>query len=114
MDWLKKAQKYRACSDKVYDAKTGTYHCSHCGKIFDGEKVIYTLDHYLPESMNGMTNADNLFPVCLDCNRNRKDELVDGRDFYKFITKTAYEKMLLSISHNKVMKILQEKEKTLS
>lgn len=55
-----------------------------------------------------MTNAENLFPVCLNCNGQRKDELVDGREFYKHITKEAYEEMVNSISHKKVMQLLKK------
>ena len=36
------------------------------------------------------------------------DEIIDGRDFYKFLTPEAYEKMLNSISHQKVLKILEK------
>lgn len=108
MDWLEKAKKYSACSDKVYDKDADCYRCAHCGAVFDGEKVIYTLDHYLPNSLNGMTNADNLFPICQKCNGERGDEIIDGRDFYKFLTPEAYEKMLNSISHQKVLKILEK------
>lgn len=110
MTWLDKAKKFERCSRKVYDKDTDTYHCAHCGRIFDGEKVVWTYDHYLPNSLNGMTNAENLFPVCFECNNSRKDVLVDGREFYKYITKEAYEDMINSISHQKVMRLLYDKK----
>jgi 5-methylcytosine-specific restriction endonuclease McrA len=110
MGWLEKAKKFERCSRKVYDSVTDTYHCAHCGRVFDGKDVIWTYDHYLPNSMNGMTNAENLFPVCFTCNNGRKDVLVDGREFYKYITKEAYEEMINSISHQKVMNLLYSKK----
>lgn len=109
-NWLEKIKKYDAVSSKVYDEKTDTYHCSHCNAIFDGKDVIYTLDHYLPDSMGGMLNSDNLFPLCLKCNGDRKNELIDGREYYKYITPAAYEKMLNSISHQKVLKLLNKEK----
>ena len=110
MNWLEKAKKFERCSRKVYDKQTDTYHCAHCGKVFDGVNVKWTYDHYLPNSMNGMTNAENLFPVCLKCNGDRKDVLVDGREFYKYISKEAYQEMIESISHKKVMCLLEKKK----
>lgn len=113
MNWLDKAKKFKKCSDKVYDSISNTYHCAHCGRVFDGKNVIYTYDHYLPNSLNGMTNADNLFPVCENCNKERGDKIVDGREFYKYITEEAYTNMINSISHEKVMKILGREKETI-
>lgn len=106
MTWLEKAKKFKACSDKVYYKDIDAYVCSHCGEIFDGVNVIWTYDHYLPASLNGMTNADNLFPLCKKCNGERANEIVNGLEYYKYITREAREKMIDSISHKKVLEIL--------
>lgn len=106
--WLEKIKKYSACSDKVYIKEKDCYICSHCGEVFDGKNVIYTLDHYLPNSMGGMTNADNLYPLCRECNSKRGDKLVDGVEYYKFLTEEAKIKLINSISHQKVLKILKK------
>ena len=106
--WLEKIKKYPACSDKVYDKLRDCYVCSHCGQVFDGKNVIYTLDHYLPNSLNGMTNADNLFPLCQKCNSERGDEIIDGLEYYIYLTEEAKEKLINSISHQKVLKILKK------
>lgn len=111
LTWLDKIKKYSRCSDKVFNSENSSYHCAHCGKIFNGKDVIYTLDHYLPNSMNGMTNADNLFPVCQDCNQERGDTLIDGREYYRYLTTKAYQEMLISISHTKVLQLLQKNKK---
>lgn len=111
LNWLDKIKKFSACSNKVYYPEIDAYICSHCGKIFDGVNVIWTYDHYLPASLNGMTNADNLFPLCKSCNSERGDVLVNGLEYYKYITTEAREKMIHSISHKKVMDMLEKQGK---
>jgi len=50
--------------------------CQYCGRTpSDGIKL--EVDHILPVSKGGKANPDNLITTCFDCNRGKKDFLLN-------------------------------------
>jgi len=62
--------------DWVYD-KTGGY-CRYCGKklsrinyAMPGERGAWEIDHSVPLALGGTDYLSNLWPACIDCNRDK-------------------------------------------
>ena len=66
--------------------------CAHCGNKVYGKGQ--TIDHFIPKSKGGGYDTRNLMPLCVNCNRCRKSELVDPREFYPFASLDAINKCL--------------------
>lgn len=55
---------------KVYNKYNGR--CAYCGcKLTKNNK---TVDHWVPISGGGDNNIDNLYPCCLQCNKDKGNE----------------------------------------
>ena len=46
--------------------------CAYCGRKISLESM--TIDHWIPKSDGGDNNIDNLFPSCLQCNKDKSNE----------------------------------------
>ena len=47
--------------------------CRLCGRSSDRDGVTLVVDHILPQAWGGSDSADNLQPLCEDCNAGEKD-----------------------------------------
>ncbi|MBR3645227.1 MAG: HNH endonuclease [Lachnospiraceae bacterium] len=59
--------------------KTGGI-CAHCGARATG--INMTIDHYIPRSVGGGYDENNLVPLCRRCNRERMDKMVKAAEYY--------------------------------
>ena len=41
----------------------------------EGNRTMFTLDHFIPKSKGGSNNSNNLVPACNPCNHIKKDDL---------------------------------------
>ncbi|HYT00031.1 MAG TPA: HNH endonuclease signature motif containing protein [Thermoplasmata archaeon] len=78
----------QATLDWVYD-KTGGY-CRYCEKKLSrtnyarpGERGAWEVDHSVPISLGGTDYFSNLWPACIDCNRD-KGTLTGSRCMRRF------------------------------
>ena len=61
--------------------KTGGI-CAHCGRVIYGNGQ--TIDHFVPKSEGGGLDYRNLMPLCVRCNKARRNNEVDPREFYPY------------------------------
>jgi hypothetical protein len=64
--------------DRIYCRTTG--YCHICGDKLartnyakPGKKGAWEVEHSVPRSKAGTDHPNNLFPACIDCNRNKSD-----------------------------------------
>lgn len=63
----------RATRFKVFQRDNFT--CRFCG--LRAPDVILEVDHFTPKSRGGSDNEENLGTACFDCNRGKRDKLVN-------------------------------------
>lgn len=51
-------------------------YCEYCLMPAAFSPTSFTIDHIIPESLNGLTVAENLAFACGSCNRNKYDKIV--------------------------------------
>ena len=66
----KKAKIDHRLRKKVYERDK--YRCVYCGDFHD-----LSLDHVIPESKGGKTNAENLVTCCMACNLKKSNKTLD-------------------------------------
>lgn len=52
--------------------KRDNYHCRICGRGVE-DNVKLEIDHIIPVSKGGLTEENNLWVLCQDCNRGKRD-----------------------------------------
>ena len=57
--------------------------CAHCGKPLTVKSA--TVDHAIPISKGGTNDDDNLVALCLDCNNDKFDAIVDPVAYFKYL-----------------------------
>lgn len=74
----------------IYD-KTGGY-CRYCGKKLAwtnygviGARGAWEVDHSIPLSRGGTEHLNNLFPVCISCNREKGN--MTGIEFQRYLSR---------------------------
>lgn len=50
------------------------FRCQYCGHKFTSEDL--TFDHVLPRSRGGQTTWQNIVMACVECNKNKRDRLI--------------------------------------
>ena len=59
--------------------KRDSFKCQYCGRsIKDG--AVLEVDHIIPKSRGGTDEIDNLITSCRECNRGKKDKLLNEQD----------------------------------
>lgn len=57
--------------------------CACCGKGLTVDTV--TIDHYIPSSKGGCTRDTNLYPLCENCNHNKRNKIYEPENVYKYL-----------------------------
>jgi 5-methylcytosine-specific restriction endonuclease McrA len=47
--------------------------CMNCGRSVEKHSIILVVDHKVPREWGGLTESDNLWAVCEDCNAGKKN-----------------------------------------
>lgn len=58
--------------------------CAKCGCKLTLQSL--SIDHYIPISKGGSNYFDNLYPMCIMCNREKQDDVYDWEECYPHIT----------------------------
>ena len=74
-----KKQKYNGSHERrtmrLFVLERDGFKCRICGRsTADGVKL--EVDHIYPVSKGGKTNPDNLWVLCFDCNRGKRDKII--------------------------------------
>lgn len=56
-------------------AEKSNYRCCYCLSQEENSGLKYTVDHIIPESLGGETEADNLCLACWDCNLYKQNRI---------------------------------------
>ena len=86
--------------------KTTDNRCAHCGKI----AYRKTIDHFIPRSMGGGNDSRNLMPLCYDCNFERKSEVVEPGQFYRYAKRWAIKECKAYLADWKSMRTTMDGE----
>ena len=71
-------------------SKTGG-RCAHCGKKLSTKTM--QKDHSIPWSKGGVSDVENIVPLCADCNKEKADRVLNPGDYF-FYLKPQYKKSL--------------------
>ena len=47
--------------------------CSNCGRTVEKHNIVLVVDHKVPREWGGLTEPDNLWAICEDCNAGKKN-----------------------------------------
>lgn len=69
-----KEQTDRALRFKILSRDKFT--CQYCGR--KAPEVLLEVDHIIPKSKGGTKHPSNLITSCFDCNRGKRDRVIEG------------------------------------
>lgn len=82
-EWQQLGNTYRATRDKPRAAmsprlrfkvfKRDAYHCQICGRSAQ-HGIVLEVDHKVPVVKGGSDEMSNLWTLCFDCNRGKRDD----------------------------------------
>lgn len=81
---LDKRKIYTTEEKEYILSKTGGK-CAHCGK----KLTVKTMqkDHSIPWSKGGMSNVENIVPLCPKCNSEKADAVLEPKVYFKYLKK---------------------------
>jgi 5-methylcytosine-specific restriction endonuclease McrA len=47
--------------------------CANCGRTIEKHNIVLVVDHKIPREWGGLTEPDNLWAICEDCNAGKKN-----------------------------------------
>ena len=74
--------------------------CSHCGKKVSFQQQ--TIDHVIPQTLDGGTDQRNLMPLCQSCNKSRASGEIIPETYYKYAAPWALEELREYIAEWKI------------
>lgn len=57
--------------------------CACCGKGLTVQTL--SIDHYIPTSRGGKSSSNNLYPLCIECNREKGNEIYYHEECYPLL-----------------------------
>lgn len=72
---LGKQARSRGLAKRFLIMRRDGFRCQICGKsVSDNENVKLEIDHKVPVSKGGSSQIDNLWTLCFECNRGKRDK----------------------------------------
>ena len=66
--------------------------CAHCGTSLK-IGVNFTLEHVIPLNKGGKNDESNYVALCEDCNKAKSDDVVEPREYYKYLPKSRVKEL---------------------
>lgn len=73
-------EQWKFCIEYFTDNE-GRYYCAYCKQKIDFPQI----EHFIPVSKNGGLTAENILPICKNCNARK-----NHKDFYKWFEKQSF------------------------
>jgi hypothetical protein len=73
----------------------------------DGKDILFTMDHFIPQSKGGTNDLSNLQTMCAECNELKGNSFISNERLRKLI-KEYHENIKNGLTHKKALHILED------
>jgi hypothetical protein len=73
----------------------------------EGKLILFTMDHFIPQSKGGTNDLTNLQTMCAECNELKGNSFISNERLRKLI-KEYHENIKNGLTHKKALHILEE------